>query len=640
MTQDTRLPGGIAEATLERLLEDAVAAHVKGASATAQQLYRQLLAVRPTDLRVLTNFGVLAAQTGQTSLAIELLNRAIAADRTQPMPLNNLGMLLTLLKRYEEALLRLDEAIALAPAYADAHSNRGIALAHLGRDAEALASHEQAQRLQPASAIMHYHYGALLGKLGRSQPALASLDTALQLDSRCVPALIARADVLLGLHRTAEALADYERALVLRPNDVDALVNRAAALIELLRPQEALVSSDLALRVAPRSTLAHVNRGLALCELGRYENALEAFARALELDPHCGRAYHNRAGALMQMQSFEAALTSCDRAIELLPGNPDPILGKALCLLLLGRFPQGWPLYEARLNGALCPMRLLDAPVPRWRGECLQGKTLFVRWEQGLGDTLQFCRYTELITRMGARVVLEVQPALGRLLTRLRGEVRVVTDTAEIGAADFFCPLLSLPGALETAPESIPAHVPYLTAEPERIERWRRHIGDEGYRIGVCWQGLPQANVDRGRSFPLRLLLQYLADLPGVRLISLQKHDGLEQLKDLPPGSVLETLGEDFDSGPDAFLDSAAVLMQLDLLVTSDTAIAHLAGALGREAWVALRQVPDWRWMLGREDSPWYPTHRLFRQSTQGDWHGVFACMREALILRLGGVRR
>lgn len=411
---------------------------------------------------------------------------------------------------------------------------------------------------------------------------------------------------------------------MLRPNDLDALVNRAAALIELLRPQEALVSSDLALRVDPRSAIAHVNRGLALSELGRYENALEAFARALELDPDCGRAYHNRAGALMQMQSFEAALTSCDRAIELLPGNPDPILGKALCLLSLGRLAQGWPHYEARLNGTLCPMRPLNAPLPRWRGECLQGKTLFVRWEQ--------------ITRMGARVVLEVQPALGRLLARLRGELRVVTDTAETGAADFFCPLLSLPGALETRPESIPAHVPYLTAEPERIERWRRRIGDEGYRIGVCWQGLPQPNVDRGRSFPLRLLLQHLADVPGVRLISLQKYDGLEQLKDLPAGSVLETLGEDFDSGPDAFLDSAAVLMQLDLLVTSDTAIAHLAGALGREAWVALRQVPDWRWMLGREDSPWYPTHRLFRQSAQGDWHGVFARMRAAL--SLGGAGR
>ncbi len=265
---------------------------------------------------------------------------------------------------------------------------------------------------------------------------------------------------------------------------------------------------------------------------------------------------------------------------------------------------------------------------PRWSGEDISDKTLLICCEQGLGDTLQFVRYVPRVVARAKQVIFWVQPALKALLRDIDGATLIGMDERP-PAFDVYCPLLSLPRVFATTLATIPADAPYLGADAAAVARWRSRLGQEGFRIGVAWQGKPGVNVDLGRSIPLTAFAP-LARTPGVRLISLQKNHGVEQIAALPDGMRVETLGPDFDNGEGAFLDAAAVMMNLDLVVTSDTAIAHLAGALARPTWVALKSCPDWRWMLGGA-SPWYPTMRLFRQSAAGDWDGVFAQMAREL---------
>jgi hypothetical protein len=264
-----------------------------------------------------------------------------------------------------------------------------------------------------------------------------------------------------------------------------------------------------------------------------------------------------------------------------------------------------------------------------WQGEALAGRTLLIHAEQGLGDTIQFCRFP---FPTDGTVVFEAQPRIARLLaTRKAASAEdrpiIVRAGERLPAFDLTCPLMSLPALKGTTESTIPAEIPYLSAESDAVERWRARLGDHGFKVGIAWQGNAARREDTGRSIVLQHYLS-LAAVPGVRLISLQKEEGIDQLT---TGMPVETLGEDFDSGPDGFVDTAAVMMSLDLIITSDTAVAHLAGALGRPVWVALRMVPDWRWMLKRTDSPWYPTMQLFRQTVRDDWKPVFAAMKDAL---------
>jgi hypothetical protein len=250
--------------------------------------------------------------------------------------------------------------------------------------------------------------------------------------------------------------------------------------------------------------------------------------------------------------------------------------------------------------------------------------------EQGLGDAIQFVRFLPQLADMGARLTFLCHPTLIRLFRNFAaGGIELIASCRGDRRFDYQCALMSLPERFGTTIASLPNAVPYLFAEPELVEKWRKHIGDEGFRIGVCWQGNPAGQIDKGRSIPLAHF-QSIASIPGVRLISLQRSHGLEQLAQFPAAMRIETLGP-FDTGNDGFIDTAAVMQNLDLIITSDTSVAHLAGALGRTVWVALKHTPDWRWMLKRRDSPWYPSMRLFRQRERGDWAGVFAEIADAL---------
>jgi hypothetical protein len=301
-------------------------------------------------------------------------------------------------------------------------------------------------------------------------------------------------------------------------------------------------------------------------------------------------------------------------------------LNRAIAALLTGDFATGWPDYEYRLDEKNGAKRKFIAHRPVWGGECIERKRLIVYEEQGLGDIIQFSRYLNRLSEMGADVTFLVRPSVHRLLRPFTTAVRLVEKQPPGERFDVQCALLSLPGAFRTTVNTIPSDVPYLTAEEALVAKWRQQIGMQGLKIGIAWQGNPAGRIDRGRSIPLRCF-RPLLETPNVRLISLQKTHGLEQLADLPAGMRVESLGEEFDSGPDAFIDTAAVMASLDLIVTSDTSVAHLAGALGRPVWVGLKWAPEWRWLLDRSDSPWYPTMKLFRQPKREDWDSVFSDM-------------
>ncbi len=429
------------------------------------------------------------------------------------------------------------------------------------------------------------------------------------------------------LPRAAELL---RRSLAINGSSAHAHLNLGLLLSQQGSYGEAVASFERAVAMRPDLAEAHVQRGHALRVLQRPEEALTSFATAIALRPDLAEAFCGRAAALQDLLRPEEALLSYGEAIRLAPDYAQARYNKGLCLLQLGRFAEGWPLAEWRRQ-LKQPLGAREFPAPLWQGpESLAGREILIHSEQGLGDTLQFSRYVAPLLERGARVTLMVQTGLAALMSRSWPGVRVIAESSEPSAApDYHCPLLSLPFAFGTVEATIPVRAPYLVADAERVARWRRRLGGAGFKVGVCWQGRPGL-VDVGRSFPLHAL-RPLAALAGVRLVCLQHREQLDPVRAVAAEMRIELLEEPLDTGGNAFADTAAIMQSLDLVVTCCTAIAHLAGALGRPTWVALKHVPDWRWMLGRTDTPWYPTMRLFRQRERGAWDGVIEAMAREL---------
>jgi tetratricopeptide (TPR) repeat protein len=501
----------------------------------------------------------------------------------------------------EEAERGYAQVLSRAPGQFDALHMLGAIALQTGRYARAVELLTEALRRKPGAAAAENHLAQALAASGCWEPALAS----------------------------------YERLIRARPDSADAHLGRADALNQLGRSNEAIASCDRAIALRPDAPLAYLARAFALKNLERAEDALESCEAAVAVAPDLAEAWDRRGCALLDLPRPQEALASFERAIELRPDFARARLNAGISCLQMGRFERGWELAEwrARPGG---PVAAGQWAVPRFAGhETLAGRAILLHAEQGLGDTIQFARYAKLLAARGAHVILSVQPGLRALLDGLGSGIRVVAEIDLPPPYDCHCPLLSLPFALGTLLETIPAEVPYLAADPKRVTRWREVIGGNGFKIGICWQG-SKLPIDIGRSFALEHF-DGLSRIPGVRLISLQKGHGTEQLEALPEGMRVERLGGSFDAGPDAFLDAAAVMQIMDLIITSDTSIAHLAGALARPTWVALKHAPEWRWMLDRDDSPWYPTLRLFRQARRRDWRGVFDRMHAALAARIGG---
>jgi tetratricopeptide (TPR) repeat protein len=358
----------------------------------------------------------------------------------------------------------------------------------------------------------------------------------------------------------------------------------------------------------------------------RLDEAGAAYRAALAADPRLSEAWINLGNVLREQACMDDALAAYQEAQQIEPDNADAHFNSALPLLLKGELEDGFRAYEWRLRVDSVKFARRHPGKELLADLNVKGRTILLQAEQGLGDTIQLCRYAPLLADAGARVILEVPRSMLRLFGTLPGRVILHVQGAPLPDIDAYLPLMSLPHLFGTTLASIPSRFPYLFAEPQACARWRERIGSHGFKIGITWQGNPDAAAEKGRSAPL-VAFAPLAAITGVRLISLQKTHGLDQLDSLPAGMQVETLGDDFDTGPDAFTDTTGVMMNLDLIVTVDTSIGHLAGALGRPVWIALQKVPHWVWMLERSDSPWYQSVRLFRQAVRSEWDVPFAAM-------------
>jgi len=414
-------------------------------------------------------------------------------------------------------------------------------------------------------------------------------------------------------------------ALLLNPQRADFYSNSGAVLSSLEKSARAELVYRRGLRLMPEFPNAHDNLGALHADQRKFPEAVTCHHRALILQPDHVGARNNLGVVARHLGQLTKAEIEFRRALVMDPTHAKAHTNLAIILLLSGRLPEAWPHYEWRWQGGDDHLRTRSFPIPQWDGAALAGRTILLYGEQGMGDVLMLCRFAPLVAAQG-RVLLQVPQKMIHLLTPLSDIMEIFAEGASLPKFDLHCPLGSLPGAFRTTRETIPAPViPAL--DEDRVAKWRDLLPPSGLRVGICWQGNPSYPADRERSAPLAAFLP-LSAIAGVHLISLQTHHGLQQIPDLPG---LITLGDDFDAGPDAFIDTAAVMMSLDLVITIDSAIAHLAGALGRPVWLALPTVPYWVWMLDREDSCWYPGMRLFRQTIRGNWQGPFARMAREL---------
>ena len=515
-----------------------------------------------------------------------------------------------------------------APAQFDALHLLGLCKAQSGQMGEAHRLMAAALKINGKAPDAWMNFANVLHALRRDGEALEALDKVLALRPGDPDAFAKRGNALLALGRPQEALAAFDAALMRNPRQLDALINRGSAQASVGRSAEALADFDAALKVAPGHPSALYNRGNALLNLGRYAEALAAFDAALAAAPGHIEALNNRGRTLQALNRHGEAIACFDKAIALRKDYADAHFNRALSLLTLGELGRGFAEYEWRWkrSGMIDARRGYRAPL--WLGEYPPAnKTILLHAEQGLGDTIQFARYAPQLARAGARVLMEVQPALKELFATLPGAPKVFAGGEPLPAYDIHCPLGSLPLAVKTGPDSVPADIPYLSAEDARLAKWRPVLAAlPGKRVALTWAGNPAHANDRNRSLDPKLLEPLLA-LDGISFVSLQRdlRDGDAAWLARQPN--VRHVGHEIAD----LADSAAVLALCDLTIAVDTALVHLAGAMGRPVWVMLAFAPDWRWESASGSSLWYAQARLFRQAALGDWNGVVARLGDAL---------
>jgi tetratricopeptide (TPR) repeat protein len=677
-------------ASIRELLANGLRAHQAGRLSEAKQWYRQILQADSNQAEAHHLLGVAANQSGRHAEAIASIERAIELNPREAVYRANLGVSYEAAGRPAEAVASYQEALRLQPDYAEAHNNLGNALSTQGKLEVAIEHYRRALQLQPDFTEAHNGIGNALVGIGSSEEAVMHFEHALKQRQDYPEGHTGLGNALLSLGKLDEAVKHFGRALQLRPNFAEAHCNLGNALLVQDKTPEAVISYRNALRLRPRFAEACNSLGIALQRQEKLDEAFACIQNALQFKPHYSEAYTNLGNVQRDLGRFEEALASYEQALKLEPDLAETHHNRALLWLLQGNWSSGWPEYEWRLRTK--GLSRFAPEEKRWDGSPLQERTLVVTAEQGLGDTLQFIRYVPLVQRQRGRIILQCQPPLRQLLTECWGMADIVTLDSPAPRFDVWAPLQSLPNILGTA-SKVPAKIPYLQARPDLVRGWERkmsgvrcpvsgvrngfldsglrapdsgHSSDTGLRtpdsgrilVGVAWQGRTAYREDRRRSVPLACFAR-LALVPGVRLVSLQKKSDVRcPVSDVgrvsgvrcPESGVQESvfdsgrrtpdsghswtvfdLGDELDRASGAFMDTAAVMKNLNLVICSDSAIAHLAGALGVAVWVAVPVVPDWRWQLQRTDSPWYPSMRLFRQTKAGTWDDVFDRMAEEL---------
>jgi tetratricopeptide (TPR) repeat protein len=669
--------------TLQQALDLGVQHHQAGRLREAEGIYRQILTADPNNAQTLHLLGVLFSQVGQGEPAVDLIRRAIAQNPTAAQYHCNLGAAQAIAGRHEEAIESYERALVLQPDLLDAHVNLGSALIRLGRFDRAVESLRTALKARPNDFKILDSLGSALSQAGRQDEAIEVLKRALAIRADFAPTHLTLGNALVRSNRFPEAITAYRAALALRPSYPEAMNGLAQLLCENGSTDEAIDLARRAITLQEKSAPAWYTLGRALHKQNRHEESAHALRRAIAIDPNFLHAQNELGNVLVDLKSYreaidtlqqslkiedsgkvrynlgtaywesgktdeaikehkkaeslgfaepmlfnnlgaiyhqrgelENAVKSFHRALEIDAGFDLARFNLGMVQLLKGNFKEGFANYESRWKAKSIPLPPRYNQRGKWDGSDLQGKRILLDCEQGFGDSIQFVRYVPMIAGRGGKPILAATPELFRLLKTVPCLDKIVCPPEEIPPFDVQCPLMSLAHLLHTTKESIPANVPYVFADPALVERWRTRLPrDSRIKVGLCWSGNPKHKEDATRSLPLASLTA-LGDLENAWFCGLQKGPASREAAS-PPGTLqlADWTGELTD-----FAETAALIAGLDLVIACDTAVAHLAGAMGKPIWLLIPKVPDWRWMLDRDDSPWYPTMRIFRQEKHGEW--------------------
>jgi tetratricopeptide (TPR) repeat protein len=564
----------------------------------------------------------------QWQQALECYQEAVRVDPGHAAAHAYMGNVLRQLGKANEALVAYDRAIVIKPDYAEVHYNRASLLQQAGQPGPALASYEAAVASNSAFVEAHCSRGDLLQQLGRPDEAHASYNTAISVNSGFAKAYLHRGALRQQLGQHGGAAADYRQAIALRPDyagDPNIHFNRGSCLSDLKEWAGAIESYQGAIALRPDYADAHCNLGHAQQEAGLADAAMESYGRALQLNPGLSIALNNRGNLFRSRHQFDQAAQDFRQALTLDPNSVQAHYNLGIVALTRGDFATGWGEYEwRRLIEEAKAASARKFPQPEWRGDTsLEGKRILLHAEQGLGDTIQFCRYTAVVAGLGAHVILEVPPSLVGLLENVAGVSELVVAGGPMPPTDYQCSLMSLPGALKTTLETIPCQVPYLRADPGKVARWHETLGPRTRpRVGLTWSGNPKHRDDRHRSIKLAQWMDLLPD--ECQYFCLQTEVREDDQRIMESNRKITSVAE-------SFTETAALIETLDLVISVDTSLAHLSAALGRTTWILLPFSPDWRWMLERRDTPWYPTATLYRQPAPGDWRSVLTEVQQDL---------
>jgi tetratricopeptide (TPR) repeat protein len=605
-----------------------------GSLQKAESMCREILKTLPDNKDALHLLGVIFHQTGNDDLALHYTLEALRYAPARAEIYRDLGNVLKSKGQFDDAASAYQKAIELDPESAISYCNLGVVLYEKGLLDEALTLYRNALELDPSLADAYYNIGTILQDKKKNAEALHSYRKAIHLNPYLTDAYYNMGVLFQETEALDEAAACYQRALHLNPAYPDVLNNLGSVFQEQGQLDEAAACYQKALQLNPAYAEALNNLGNVFQEQGKLDEAAACYQKSLHLNPAYAKALNNLGNVFQEQGKLDEAAACYQKALQLNPDDIEARWNMALAQLLAGNYSEGWRGYESRWKKRDFIHYQRNLPQPLWDGSDITGRSMLLSAEQGFGDAIQFVRYASLIAKRGAAVIVECQKELASLLATVEGVQQVVVRGEPLPEFNIWCPLLSLPLLFDTTLETIPAQIPYMHANQPLAQKWwdRMYHDSAKIKIGLVWSGNPRNKKLRHKSCSPDTFLP-LANLENVTLYSLQKDEAAKQAKNTPEGMrLIDYTGELHD-----FMDTAALIENLDLVVSVDTAVAHLAGAIGKPVWTLLPFVPDWRWMLNREDSPWYPTMTLFRQHAPGDWETVIDAVKEKLERLLHG---